>query len=116
MSLWDPTPEERKEGEKVAKEIVERMKTVTPEELDVALKRGQQRYAEYQKKRKECPYKPRQGVCVVCGAVVTETYSMQYDPNTGPLRYGGTGQHKWTSSGLSCQDCGLVYKKLPKKK
>lgn len=67
---------------------------------------------------KVSPYDPRVGKCGVCKGVVTETFSQERKPNSGPAIYGpgSIAQFYWKSSGLFCQDCGLSYHKLPKVK
>ena len=56
---------------------------------------------------------PRIGICVVCSGKVTEEYHFKYRE---PMIYGlGSGYHgHWQTSGLSCEDCGIIYAKLPK--
>ena len=92
--------------------------TLTKEQIKAAIEEGKKRAQEAIDRwdGKICPYKPREGKCRVCGGVVTETYSKQYDPRSGPMIYGpgSRNQYNWTSSGLYCQDCGLSYHKLPK--
>ena len=58
---------------------------------------------------------PREGVCYVCKGKVTETFSKQFDPSTGPMIIGpgSYSQFRWVSSGLHCLNCGIKYAKLP---
>lgn len=55
---------------------------------------------------------PRVGICRICLGKITETYHMVYRE---PMVYGpGSGFGHWQSSGLSCEDCGIMYARLPK--
>ncbi len=54
---------------------------------------------------------PRVGMCKLCAGVITEEYIWI---NHTPIRYGGPLNGFYKSSGLSCQECGIMYAKLPK--
>lgn len=58
--------------------------------------------------------KARTGTCVVCSGQITEKFEWDHGP--GPIKYGGPPRGWWSSTGLHCEDCGLLYHKLPKKK
>lgn len=57
---------------------------------------------------------PRVGKCLMCSGVITEKFDWEFP--SGPMVYGGPPRGWWASSGLSCQDCGIMYAKIPKVK
>jgi hypothetical protein len=58
---------------------------------------------------------PRVGKCYVCKGRVTENYTHEYIPGSGPKIYGpgGASQYAYVSTGLYCETCGIKYAKLP---
>ncbi len=84
------------------------MRKITPEvaaEIKAKMKELDDRW------HNRIPPTPRLAECIICKThTVTETFEKKFH---GEMRYGGTNNGYWESSGLSCKTCGIQYAKLP---
>lgn len=85
--------------------------TLTSADIERALRIGQEEVDKATRKyNNSVAPEPRVGKCRVCNGRVTETHKKEWPTDKiGCGVYGGY----WISSGLSCDDCGVMYKKLP---
>ncbi len=58
------------------------------------------------------------GKCVVCGGRIVERRVQKYNPMSGPPIFGPGSARQFyvASAGYHCQECGLKYAFIPKKK
>jgi hypothetical protein len=87
------------------------------EELEKVLQATREIQAEQRRKSTPKP-KPREGVCSLCGGVVTETFHHEATAPVEmiPIGPGSRNYFRWKSSGLYCKDCGVMFHHLPKPK
>ena len=107
-SLWDMKVSDNEPQEPL------KIKKMTPEEMKKSIAKVSKDIQKRLHPGREKP-KARIGQCIVCGGTVSEDFKLKYDPRSGPLIIGSGSrdQHYWASTGLSCDMCGLLYKKLP---